>query len=100
MGAVFLSGRSGSGKTTFILNEIREKLRDEPLGKPIIFLVPDQMTFLMEYELSKTPDLGGTIRAQVYSFSRLAWRVLQHTGGMNRPFLTGTGIRIFFAETD
>ncbi|MED2943990.1 helicase-exonuclease AddAB subunit AddB [Bacillus swezeyi] len=98
MGAVFLTGRSGSGKTTFILNEIREKLRREPLGKPIIFLVPDQMTFLMEYELSKTPDLGGTIRAQVYSFSRLAWRILQHTGGMNRPFLTGTGIQMLLRK--
>ncbi|MEH6973911.1 helicase-exonuclease AddAB subunit AddB [Bacillus sp. JJ675] len=98
MGAVFLSGRSGSGKTTFILDDIREKLRHDPLGKPIIFLVPDQMTFLMEYELSKTPDLGGTIRAQVYSFSRLAWRILQHTGGMNRPFLTGTGIQMLLRK--
>ncbi|MEC1589952.1 helicase-exonuclease AddAB subunit AddB [Bacillus sonorensis] len=98
MGAVFLSGRSGSGKTTFILDDIREKLRHDPLGKPIIFLVPDQMTFLMEYELSKTPDLGGTIRAQVYSFSRLAWRILQRTGGMNRPFLTGTGIQMLLRK--
>ncbi|NPC92125.1 helicase-exonuclease AddAB subunit AddB [Bacillus sp. WMMC1349] len=98
MGVLFLSGRSGSGKTTFILDEMRGKLRQHPLGKPIIFLVPDQMTFLMEYELSKTPDLGGMFRAQVYSFSRLAWWILQRTGGINRKFLTSSGIQMLLRK--
>lgn len=75
MGAEFLVGRSGSGKTKLIINSIQDELRRAPFGKPIIFLVPDQMTFLMEYELAKTPDMGGMIRAQVFSFSRLAWRL-------------------------
>ena len=54
----FLAGRSGSGKTTAILEEIKEQLRLDPLGPPIIFLVPDQMTFLMEYELAKRLKLA------------------------------------------
>ncbi|MGG3624490.1 helicase-exonuclease AddAB subunit AddB [Bacillus gobiensis] len=94
----FLVGRSGSGKTTAILNSIRDQLREDPLGKPIIFLVPDQMTFLMEYELAKTEELGGMIRAQVYSFSRLAWRILQQEGGMGRQFLGTTGVQMLLRK--
>ena len=72
-----ITGRSGSGKTTMCLNEIRDKLIENPEGTPILYIVPEQMTFLSEYHLSTDPMLGGMIRAQVYSFSRLAWRILQ-----------------------
>lgn len=50
----FLLGRSGAGKTSNILDEIRSKLAEDPEGNPIIYLVPDQMTFLSEYKLIKT----------------------------------------------
>ncbi|MGE6630907.1 helicase-exonuclease AddAB subunit AddB [Bacillus sp. NPDC077027] len=94
----FLAGRSGSGKTTAILEEIKEELRLNPLGHPIIFLVPDQMTFLMEYELAKTSEAGGMIRAKVFSFTRLAWYILQQTGGINRQFVTSTGIQMLLRK--
>lgn len=95
----FLIGRSGTGKTTKCLDEIREKLMAAPSeGPSIIYLVPDQMTFQMEYELVKTPDLGGMIRAQVLSFNRLAWRVLQETGGISRMHLSSTGIHMMLRK--
>ncbi|WP_353856184.1 helicase-exonuclease AddAB subunit AddB [Bacillus sp. Bos-x628] len=94
----FLAGRSGSGKTTAIVEEIKEQLRLDPLGHPIIFLVPDQMTFLMEYELAKTSEAGGMIRAKVFSFTRLAWSILQQTGGANRQFVTSTGIQMLLRK--
>lgn len=99
MGIKFLIGSSGTGKTTAILNEIREKLKEDPYnGKPILLLVPDQMTFQMEYELMKTPELGGIIRAQVLSFNRLAWRVLQEEGGISRTFISQTGMNMFLRK--
>jgi ATP-dependent helicase/nuclease subunit B len=94
----FIIGRSGSGKTTKCLNEIRQKLREEPNGHPIIYLVPEQMTFQSEYALIHTPGLGGMIRAQVFSFTRLAWRVLQETGGMSRYHLSQTGVRMLLRK--
>lgn len=94
----FILGRSGSGKTEWLLNEIRSKLSNEPLGQPIIYLVPDQMTFLAEYELVKTPGLAGMIRAQVFSFSRLAWRILQETGGIARHHLSSSGIQMMLRK--
>lgn len=62
-----LIGSSGSGKTEYCLNQIRDELRFNPDGDPIIYLVPEQMTFLSEYKLITTPGLGGMIRSQVYS---------------------------------
>ena len=75
-----------------------EKLAENPEGNPIIYLVPDQMTFLSEYKLIKTPGLAGMIRTQVFSFSRLAWRVLQETGGMSRIHLDSVGVSMLIRK--
>ncbi|WP_102271874.1 helicase-exonuclease AddAB subunit AddB [Cytobacillus massiliigabonensis] len=98
MSVRILIGRSGSGKTEFCLNEIREELRTAPEGDPIIYLVPEQMTFQSEYQLITTKNLGGMIRSQVYSFTRLAWRILQDTGGMNRYHLNSVGISMLIRK--
>ena len=94
----FLIGRSGTGKTSKVLDEIRTGLMENPEGDPIIYLVPDQMTFLSEYKLIKTPGLEGMIRTQVFSFSRLAWRVLQETGGMSRIHLDSVGVNMLIRK--
>ncbi|WP_424766710.1 helicase-exonuclease AddAB subunit AddB [Paenibacillus sp. sgz302251] len=77
----FVIGRSGTGKTTFCLNEMREQLREQPDGAPLVMLVPEQATFQTEYALLQQGGLLGTIRAQALSFHRLAFRVMQETGG-------------------
>lgn len=76
-----ITGRSGSGKTRLVLDEIREGLRQDPLGAPLILIVPEQATFQAEHAMATTPGLGGFMRAQVLSFRRLAFRVMQETGG-------------------
>ncbi len=98
MSVSLLIGRSGSGKTEYCLNEIRNELKQHPDGSPIIFLVPEQMTFLSEYKLITTPDLGGMVRCQVYSFTRLAWRILQETGGLSRYHLNSVGISMLIRK--
>lgn len=91
-------GRAGTGKTTFLLNEIYKLMAEDPDGPPIIYIVPDQMTFLSEYKLISMPGLNGMIRTQVYSFSRLAWRVLQETGGISRYHLNSVGISMLIRK--
>ncbi len=76
-----ITGRSGSGKTRFVLDEIRSKLQQDPLGAPLILIVPEQATFQAEYAMVTPQGLGGFMRAQVLSFRRLAFRVMQETGG-------------------
>ncbi|MBY0012754.1 helicase-exonuclease AddAB subunit AddB [Paenibacillus typhae] len=77
----FLLGRSGSGKTTRIWEEVSSRLESAPLGAPLIVLVPEQGSFSAERGLLSTAKAKGSIRAQTLSFSRLAYRVKQETGG-------------------
>ncbi|MEG9296295.1 helicase-exonuclease AddAB subunit AddB [Mangrovibacillus sp. Mu-81] len=98
MAVRFLLGRAGTGKSYGMLSEIKEKLLDQPDGDPIIYLVPDQMSFISEYELVNTPGLNGMIRAQVFSFTRLAWKILQETGGMSRYHLSNAGLNMMIRK--
>ncbi len=90
----FIIGRAGSGKTGTCLEEIRAELKARPTGTPLVLLVPEQATFQTEYVLAATPGLKGFIRAQVLSFRRLAYRVLQETGGAARPHIGELGKRM------
>lgn len=94
----FVIGRTGTGKTTLFQDEIRKKLTQQPDGPPILYIVPEQMTFLSEYQLVQSKGLEGMIRAQVYSFTRLAWRIFQETGGASRNHVTSTGLNMLIKK--
>ncbi|WP_064092203.1 helicase-exonuclease AddAB subunit AddB [Rossellomorea aquimaris] len=98
MAVRFILGRSGTGKTYRILNEMKQSLLEQPNGNPIIYIVPDQMSFISEYELVNTPGLNGMIRGQVFSFTRLAWKILQETGGMSRYHLSTVGLNMMIRK--
>src|SRR5690606_10221772 len=76
-----VTGRSGSGKTRYILNEIHKRLQEDPAGPLLLLLVPEQATFQTEQALVAAQETGGSLRAQVLSFRRLAHRIMQETGG-------------------
>lgn len=76
-----IAGRSGSGKSHLIRQELAELIRRDPAGPPLLLIVPEQATFQTEYALARMPELGGFMRLQVLSFRRLAHRVMQETGG-------------------
>ncbi|KGX87798.1 helicase-exonuclease AddAB subunit AddB [Pontibacillus litoralis] len=94
----FLLGRAGSGKSTRCLTEMKELLQQSPDGPPILYIVPEQMTFQQEYALLKQEGIEGSIRAQVFSFTRLAWRVLQETGGGTKQFVSSTGVQMMLRK--
>lgn len=78
------------------MGDIQQQLEQDPNGSPIVLLVPEQMTFQSEYRLATA--VGGMIRAQVYSFTRLAWRVLQDTGGTARQHVNQTGTNMLIRK--
>lgn len=81
MSLQFIIGRSGSGKSSLVLEQITSKLREDPSGPPMVLLAPEQGTFQIEQALVRAPGLRGTVRMQVLGFRRLALRVMQETGG-------------------
>ncbi len=89
-----ITGRAGVGKSQYMRREVADASMSNPLGSPIFFVVPDQMSFSTESALSTTQEVKGIIRTQVTTFKRLAWRVLQETGGISRQEISGFGYRM------
>ncbi|MEN2466658.1 helicase-exonuclease AddAB subunit AddB [Ornithinibacillus sp. JPR2-1] len=98
MGLRFILGRSGTNKSEIAFEEIKEKSIANPQGPPIFYIVPDQMTFEQEYALFRDESFQGSARTQVTSFSRLAWLILQETGGATRQFISSVGIQMMLRK--
>lgn len=92
MSLQIVTGRAGAGKTTSLIKEVVNH------ENPVIYIVPEQMTFQMENTLLKTANLVGMMNIQVFSFNRLAWKVMQETGGLARIFLSKSGIEMILRK--
>ena len=86
-----LLGRAGTGKTRLCMEEIQQKLSENPQGPSLLYIVPEQATFQSEYALATHPGIKGIIRAQVLSFPRLAFKVRQEIGGGKGVYIDDTG---------
>lgn len=93
-----LVGSATASKSDRCIDEIRTELLRNAYGRPIIYLVPEQMTFQQEYQLLSDKQIKGTVRAQVLSFSRLAFRILQECGGATKAFISSTGIQMMLRK--
>ncbi len=89
-----IKGKSGSGKTFYICNKIKEIRLREPHRK-IIVVVPEQYTHSMERMLieNSSDDVKkkGLLHTEVLSFTRLSHRILGELGGENRTVLSEVG---------
>ena len=90
MGIRFIYGRSGSGKTTFCLNQIEKKIKNDTNNK-LILLVPEQYTFHSEKLLLEHVKEKGLLRAEVLSFKRLSFKVFNECGGRTRDIINESG---------
>ncbi len=84
-------GRAGSGKTSLCYEEISSRLKENPKGEPLLYIVPEQATFQAEYSIATLPGIKGSFRAQVVSFRRLAFKVLQELGGGGGTYIDDVG---------
>src|SRR5690625_1183957 len=93
-----VTSRANVNKSGWILDQIKNELKINSQGKPIFYIVPEQMTFQQEYAMFQDGEVNGSIRAQVVSFSRLAWRVLQEVGGSTKQFISSTGTQMMLRK--
>ena len=88
-------GRSGSGKTTYVFNSIREKIK----GKNKIYIVvPEQFSFSAENHLLDVIDNNSSVNAEVLTLSRMADRVIEETLGNGKIHLSNIGKSIIIYD--
>ena len=92
MAVRFVIGRAGAGKTAHCLASVRQHLKTSAESdERLILLVPEQASLQTERALLSHPDVGATHRAEVLSFQRLAFRILQRGGVARRRALSSVG---------
>ena len=80
MSVQFVIGRFGSGKSARLMELAVSACKADPLGPPILWLVPRQATFQLERDLCCGPNLNGFFRIQVQHFDLFCRQVLTETG--------------------
>ena len=91
MAITFVIGRAGSGKTRRCIDAITKAVRADPLGPPLVWLLPKQATFAGERELACNTPIGGYLRCRVLSFEQLGHEILAECGGVTIPEITPIG---------
>lgn len=94
----FILGRAGTGKSRECLTKILERVDDDPLGAPLLLIVPEHMTYQAERSLISGLSGRASMRASVYGFRRLAWKTVTEAGGGKRPGLTDLGKRMLLKK--
>lgn len=81
-------GKSGTGKSTFIYNEIKEKIAND---KKIYIITPEQFSFTAEKKLLETLGNKAVLNAEVLTFNRMAYRVAAEVGGTAKVNISASG---------
>jgi len=71
-------GKAGSGKSTYLFKKIKEIINKE---QKIYIITPEQFSFTSEKKLLEELGTGAAINAEVLTFSRMAYRVINENGG-------------------
>ncbi len=82
MSLKLILGRSGTGKTTYCINDILNKQKKElekRSSKNLILIVPEQYSLQGEKSLLSFSDEKSMINSQILTFKRLAFNVLTST---------------------
>ena len=87
MGLRLVYGKSGAGKSTFIFNEIKDLIKQD---KKIYIITPEQFSFTAERELLNVVN-GAALNAEILTFNRMAYRVMNEVGGNTKTALSSCG---------
>lgn len=91
-------GRAGTGKSHNIIEEIKNKMKQDPLGDPIVLIAPTQNTFQLEQAFVNDASLYGSLRTEVLHFERLSHRVFQEVGGLTEQQLSKAGTEMMIYD--
>lgn len=90
MSLQFIIGSSGAGKSHTAYEEMIGEAVRHP-DRQYLVIVPDQFTMQTQKTITGMHPRRGLLNIDVLSFTRLAWRVFEETGGDDRPVLDDLG---------
>ncbi len=90
MALQIITGTSGSGKSKYVCERVLHESDKNP-KKNYFVIVPDQFTMQTQMDFVTASDKGGIMNIDILSFSRLAHRIFEETGGNRKPVLDDTG---------
>ena len=88
MGLRIIYGRAGTGKSEYCYKEIAQKIKTE---NKILVITPEQFSFTAEKKLMEAIDTEAVLNAEVVTFSRMAYRVINEIGGKTEINLSKCG---------
>ena len=83
-------GTSGTGKSTYVFNQINKQIKQKSPYK-IKVITPEQFSYTAEQKLLETSSSQSMISAEVITFARMAYRILGEVGKKTRINLSGSG---------
>ena len=81
-------GRAGTGKSRFCFDEIKKIINNK---EKIYIITPEQFSYTAEKKLLDSIEKGAVINAEVLTFNRMAYRVINEVGGKTKTTLSKTG---------
>ena len=90
MSLQIIYGKSGTGKSTYIFNEIAKKI-EKGINKKIYIITPEQFSFTAEKKLLDFIHDNSVIHAEVVTFGRMAYRVINEVRRANAQILSSCG---------
>ncbi len=76
-----VAGRAGTGKSTYIYDDINNEIKKNKQTN-LILIVPEQMTYQTEFEIIDRIGEQGIMSAEVLSFTRLGYKVFEEVGNL------------------
>ncbi|MCI9178265.1 MAG: AAA family ATPase [Clostridia bacterium] len=90
MSLQIIYGTAGTGKTTYLFEQVQEKIKQNT-KYPIKIITPEQFSFTAEKQLLATAHANSMLAAEVITFARMAYRILNEVGGKTRSHLGSSG---------
>ena len=87
MSLKLIFGRAGSGKSEYCFNKISEEINENK----IFIITPEQFSFTAEKKLMNAIKTNSVFNAEVITFNRMAYRIIQEIGFANKTNLTKCG---------
>ena len=76
----YITGRSGTGKSTAVIERIRQTVAET--DRDIVLIVPEQQTVVWETRIAEVLPESAYLRLEITNITRLANSVFREFGGL------------------